>query len=276
MVALDEAVKINSLVAGCNDIIDGKFILAEYKIANILKILADSKELCGLITNCLNGFDFEREFSRAQLRSASKPNKFVLPTEKEKILAFVVSVLLNINTKRINFDGFLKEFYKSETGNHAEEYTNFAKAVIVPFRDIIVEHFEISEAKKLDELKQENKKGEEDMEEVEKNLENKEQQEPTYAEETAERVENYLDEIEDICYQIIDELNYTNKIKEDTKDTIAYLAKAIINDCELNDLPNVSALITAFEFVAQSQKVKSIKLLSKELKRILIDFYDED
>ena len=142
MISLEEHAKINNLIASCNDMINGKFILADYKIANILKNITESNEVYNLIANCMAGFSFEREFSRAQLRSTSNNNKFMLPSEPEKILPFVFCILVNLNNKNINFDSFLQEFYSSENG-HNVEYVKFANEIILPFRDIIADYFDI-------------------------------------------------------------------------------------------------------------------------------------
>lgn len=281
MISLEEYAKVCTLISSCNDIINGKFILADYKIANILKNITASKEIYNLLANCLNNFDFEREFSRAQLRSASKPNKFVLPTEPDKVLPFVFCVLVNINNKNIDFDLFLKEFYKSDTNNHAEEYSRFAKEVIMPFRDLIAKHFEVPldgvPTMKVQVLKKQEEEVDK-MESIEKlatlaeEVELAPEEEKDYAELTAEKVEQFLLEIKSICGEILSEMSYDRRIRPEIQDDIKYIMDTIIYNCENGDLKNTIALIISFEYIAQ--KIKSLKFLTHELKKVLINFYE--
>lgn len=295
MLPLDEYAKVCGLLASCNDIINGKFILANYKISNILKNISASREVYNLLAGYLNNFDFEREFSRAQLRSASHTSKLVLPSDKEKLLPFVFCLLFNLDNNAINFDMFLKEFYRSENG-HGEEFKSFANAVIVPFRDFIAEHFEIplEKAKALSpeqtpettepELKQQEEKDEEDDDEDEEEDDEDDDDDDfefddedegekiPYSELTEEKVEQFLIEIKSICNEILTELSYDRKVKEEHREDIEYIANAIISNCESGDLNNTVALITAFEYV--SHKAKSLKFLSRELKKLLYEFYE--
>ncbi|MDD4816100.1 MAG: hypothetical protein PHQ62_03085 [Clostridia bacterium] len=281
MISLEEYAKVCSLISSCNDIIHGKFILADYKITSILKNIGDSKEIYNLIANCMNDFNFEREFSRAQLKYASKPNQFILPTEPEKILPFVFCVLVNIKNKNINFDAFLKEFYKSEEGR-AREFSNFANQIILPFRNIIANFFEIPISDANNMISKDKKPKTEDVQPqiqkqeegntMEENFDNQEEKQENYAELTTQKVEEFLNEIKSICKEILSELNYQKRMQEDLRENIIYITNAIIFNCENNDLRNAVALITAFEYVAKT--AKSIKFLTKELKNVLINFYE--
>ena len=309
MVNLEEYAKINNLLASCNEMINGKFILADYKIANILKNITESHEVYDLIAKCMNGFSFEREFSRAQLRSASNNNKFILPSEPEKILPFVFFVLVNISNKNLDFDLFLKEFYADEHKNI--EYVNFAKAVILPFRDIIADYFDIpreslnnlksSENENLgDNMEKENLNenyeenlNQQELEETaedfegeinfEEDAEDETEYEEEYAQEesfnpenttglTSEKVEKFLDSVKNICAQIQVEVDYDRWTTALKKEEIVYLCNAIIEDCNDGDLKNVIALLTAFDYVIA--KVRTLKFLSRELKKLMVYLYN--
>ena len=300
MLPLDEYAKVCGLIASCNDIINGKFILANYKIANILKNISNSKEVYNLLANCLNNFDFEREFSRAQLRSASHTTKLVLPTEKEKLLPFVFCLLYNLDNNSINFDTFLREFYRSENG-HGEEFASFANAVVVPFRDFIAQHFEIPldkaraltaengdntnatdeikneilsacEAEEESEESQEIQDDEDFEDEDFEDFDDEDDDEASYPELTAEKVEKFLHDVKAICNEILTGLDYERKLKQEIRDDIEYISNAIIACCELGDLNNTCALVTAFEYV--THKAKGLRFLTRELKKLLYDLYD--
>jgi len=353
MVSLEEQSKICNLITSCNDMIDGKFILADYKISNILKNITVSREVYNLISNCMGSFSFEREFSKAQLRSSGS-KKFSLPKEAEKILPFVFCVLVSIKNKNIDFDAFLKEFYKSEKGR-ADEYIKFATDVILPFRDIIADYFDIditktdvlknlahkaknsisnedtepeqaqktrlqaqielqmpqkmqiktraderahaqrilqiqqktdSETKSCSKQNQQLKFEDEPLCELEKGeeilkendiLNLKEKMKNITIEENEilkenEIVEDLYEEIQKICTDIVSELNLDRRINKNLKDDIIYITQTISQNCERKDLKNVAALITAYSYIVTP--VKSVRFLTKELKKVLSDFYN--
>lgn len=306
--SLEEYAKVCSLIASCNDIINGKFILAYNKISTLLKNLTASKEVYDLLATHLNNFDFEREFSRAQLRSAKEQHKFVLPETPDKILPFVFCVLVNINNHAIDLDQFISEFFTSESGNHAEEFQNFAKAVILPFRNLIAKAFDVPQdsissmkvqplknnkeqeeelMKKAEELEKKAELDEEFLEEMEEDFDDEydededenfddEDLEPEkeYPELTAERIEDFFDEITSNCNQILAELPYEKRLKENVKEDIEYITETIIFNCQQADLTNTNALITALDYVAQ--KSKTIKIYTKEMKNVLTALYEGD
>jgi len=330
MVSLEEYSKINNLLSSCNDMIDGKFILANYKIANILKNITDSKEVYNLIANKMNNFNFEREFSKAQLRSSTKDNKFVLPDETEKALPLIFCILVGFKNKEIDFDAFLKEYYKTEKGR-AEEYSNFATELILPFRNIIAKYFEIRvedikkdimsklpesqeepknetpqfnsnssinqklnifvhlNSKKLEKkscgqeikmfentkesgqmLKTNEKLAEQnELEEGDENM----TEENNEIEDTVKKVEKFLAEVEVICKDIKSELTYDKRVGTSLKEDIIYITNVILSNCEKSDFKNVVAFITAYDYMASS--VRSIKFLTRELRNLVIEFYNE-
>ena len=305
--SLEEYAKICSLIASCNDIINGKFILAYNKISALLKNLTASKDVYNLLASHLNNFDFEREFSRAQLRSAKEKTKFVLPETPDKILPFVFCVLVNINNHTIDLDQFISEFFTSETNNHAEEFQRFANEVILPFRNLIAKAFDVPEdsissmkvqplknskeeeeelMKKAEELEKKAELDEEFLEELEEEFEDDDEDEEfedededfenekEYPELTAERIEEFFDEIASNCNQILAELPYEKRLKENVKDDVEYIAETIIFNCQQGDLTNTNALITALDYVAQ--KSKTIKIYTKEMKNVLASLYEGD
>lgn len=287
-VSLEEYSKICNLISSCNDLINGKFIFAYNKIDTILKNLSASKEVYNLLANYLIDFNFEREFSRAQFRSPKEQHKFVLPSEKENILPFVFCVLVNINNKNIDLDGFLAEFFTSENKNHSEEFQKFANEVVLPFRDLIAEHFGIPTDSVPSKMTQPAYNTKEEMvtekEEVKNEVPEEEIQEQigtietgieqSYAELTEERVNQFLLEIKSNCEQILTELPYERKIKESLKEDIEYIVSTIVQNCETQDLKNAIALITALDYM--TEKTKVVKIYTREMKNLLISFYNCD
>lgn len=55
---------LDEFFSACDDFINCKFLVAEYKLQRMLHILAHNDELCSLIGECLEQFNRDREFSR--------------------------------------------------------------------------------------------------------------------------------------------------------------------------------------------------------------------
>jgi hypothetical protein len=112
----------------CSELSVAKYILAEQKIAQLLQVIAKSKNLYALMGACMQGFDFG-----AELIKAKTPQGLVAPSEPKKQIAFVFCLLLSIDTKQTDFEKFLHTFYGGEDNANAE-FSEFARQVILPFR----------------------------------------------------------------------------------------------------------------------------------------------
>jgi len=124
----------------CNDFIDGKFILVDIKISNILRNISKNSTLYDLIAECMINYDFDSIYSEAKISDTNK--KFILPDKDYKIIPFVFCLLVEIDSKRIVFEDFLKEqFPDVQTKN--DEYDAFGKNVIIPFKNSIAKIFDI-------------------------------------------------------------------------------------------------------------------------------------
>ena len=69
------------------------------------------------------------------------------------------------------------------------------------------------------------------------------------------------------------EIDYTTRIKSDLREEAYIILDAIVNACEIENLKILNGLIVGFDFIASNIKV--IKFLYKEMKNVLIDFYEE-
>ncbi|MGN1208448.1 MAG: hypothetical protein ACI4TI_03165, partial [Christensenellales bacterium] len=148
----DDLVKISEFISSVDGLINGKFILADIKISNILKMIAENRSLYAFIKNCLIDFSFDKELSRAEVKNRFNNGEFKLPVEKHKIVAFVFCLLVECDAKRMDFYGFINENFKSE--RDLSEYANFAKTVLIPFKETIVNEF----LNKVEEIETENVK----------------------------------------------------------------------------------------------------------------------
>ena len=73
---------ISAFMSSCDDLINGKFIFAGNKVANILKAISESPELYEVISECLKNFNYEKEFGRAKIKLPTKKGTFKMPEDK--------------------------------------------------------------------------------------------------------------------------------------------------------------------------------------------------
>lgn len=85
--------------------------------------------------------------------------------------------------------------------------------------------------------------------------------------------DKYFNEIKKLANDMMTEIDYSTKIKSEIREDAYIILDAIVNACEINNLRILNGLIVGFDFVASS--IKPIKFLYKEMKNILVDFYEE-
>lgn len=85
--------------------------------------------------------------------------------------------------------------------------------------------------------------------------------------------EKYFDEIKKLANDMMTEIDYSTRLKNDIREDAYIMLDAIISACEIQNLKILNGLVVGFDFV--SQYIRSIKFLYKEMKNVLINFYDE-
>ena len=113
-VSNEELTKIAQFIASCNDMINGKFILADIKITKILNMIANSTELYNYVKECLIDYDFSREYHRAEVKNRLNNGVFTVPNMPNTLVAFVFCLLVECDAKRIDFYNFIQR-YKGNT-----------------------------------------------------------------------------------------------------------------------------------------------------------------
>lgn len=268
MISIEEYAKLNNLVNSCDELIGGKFILSEYKIAKILKDIGESKTMYELLADCMKNFNFDREFSRAEI--SLPKNKFVIPEEPEKLLPFVFCLLMEINNKKLDLNAFLKTYYTTDDG--ADPFTNFVNSTVRPFRDIIVEAFELDKAP----IQQEPAPAPEaptpepsPEAPAETPAEQESADEPEEETISEEDYNEFFDECSKICEEILQEIKFEKK--KNMIEDVEYIVGTMKSACAEKNFKYLSALITSFSYIGEN--LKSIRFLTRELKNILISFF---
>lgn len=122
-----------------DELIDGKYILADVKIAGVLRAIAASDTLMALFKNCLTDFDINEAKKKYLVKSqflSSDKGEFVLPPNSRELLAFVLCILVDIDAKNISLSEFINKYF-FEDGSFSSGYEAFVTAMIKPFRNSV-------------------------------------------------------------------------------------------------------------------------------------------
>ncbi len=83
----------------------------------------------------------------------------------------------------------------------------------------------------------------------------------------------YFDEIKKLANDMMTEIDYTTRLRSDLREEAYIVLDAIVNACEIQNLKILNGLVVGFDFIASNIKV--VKFLYKEMKNVLVDFYEE-
>ncbi|MBQ0017312.1 MAG: hypothetical protein KBT30_01615 [Clostridiales bacterium] len=276
-VSNEELVKISQFISSCNDMINGKFILADVKILKILNMIASSEELYRYIQECLIDFNFEKEYNRAEVKNRFNNGVFVPPQDRKHLVAMVFSLLVEFDKKHIDFYNFINTNFA--TLMPGDEYANFAKTLLVPFRDAIAFNFGLYEDSK------ENYEKIKAFEEKEAMVKEEEMQEEVVEEDSedklAQAMNNAVVEAEEKIWKdlpvLVDSMMNCvmtdRKIKGENKDNVNYILKTIKYASKYKDMRLISALLTSVDVL--TVKATSIRFILKDLKNEILDYYNK-
>ena len=288
---------ISEFISACNEFIEGKFILADIKISKILRSISTLKEIYNLIAESLINYDFEREFNRAKESSLGKGNTHLeLPLENQQIIPLVFSMLVEIDSKKLNFNTLLSSSFPL-VNTQKEEYELFSKYVILPFRNAIAQIFGVDaknyvfEEKVVEEEVNIIDKKLREIEQLDKELVKKnaidEQLEAVNAQNIASKidetevVEQHLnigkDEEVSLLFSRIARmcniiLSKTSNIRDTLKKSnINLIVDALIESCILKNKKIAVALVLSLNLSAHKEKIMKQEL--KEINNICYEFY---
>lgn len=117
----------------CEDFLNGKYILAEYKISAILKAVTNSDKLKNIVASCIENYNFSEELKKV----CGDNHVITLPADVKGIIAFCFSLLFNIENKNIAFFDFLSAYYGYNDISGLDSYKSFAMHIILPFKEAI-------------------------------------------------------------------------------------------------------------------------------------------
>jgi len=245
--------KVEEFYNSCSDLINAKIILADVKISKILKSIMASSDLISVIGETLVNFNFDNEFSKAQVKNEMTTLYFQLPAEKEKIVALVFGILSECDTHQLDLHKFIKDFFVDDDGDISKGFTNFIYSVVFPFRDALcgMVGFSTKQDKKMEEEKMV-----EQEQQVDKGVLN-----------------SFFDEVTVILNQIKESVNLDRKVKQDRRDELNITIDALLQSIDLCNLKIMNALMISLNYLLQP--IKSVRFYNIELQDRLIRFYSE-
>lgn len=233
--------EIDKFLETCDDLLNCKFLVAEYKIQRLLQQLASASDVCSLVGECLEQFNRDREFAKTFVQDGQGDFVCLMPSEEYKVIALVFCTLVDIENKKIDFVDFIKRFF----GREENPFKAFLDTMIVPFKKLIEEAFSYAENDK-----------DEDHHDDEDDEDEDDDDNDHVDDEVYENVQK-------IAVQILSELQFSRQ-DNDTQNAIT-ICKAIVKTAKMHDMEVTFSLAIALK----STKVKQIKFYVKEICHLL-------
>lgn len=239
----------------CDEMIEGRFILSDTKVANILKCIVKSEVLYNLYSVCMKDFKFKSVLNRSLAENPSNGGYFVMPEEEKDIVAFVTCLLLEVDKKNINLQTFVTENFFSADGYNIS-YNNFALIVLVTFKTAVKNLIGVDEngnVLDVEDFQEEQIEMEEEPIETDKN--------------TKILLANLIMNIQELHNGINDD----SKIKYNDKEELLIVLKALDRAVHLEELLIINALLVPLEH--SLKKNKKLNKMYENLKLLIADIY---
>jgi hypothetical protein len=257
MLTNEERENLVDFFNACNEMIEGRFILSDTKVSNILKSVVKSPTLYDLYSECMNGFRFAQTLENSKASNPNNGGYFVMPDDEKSIIAFVTCLLLEVDKRNINLQTFVTDnFYSSEGYNIS--YNNFALTVLVEYKTAVKNLLGVDESGKVIEV--------EDYSQNQISMEEK-IEEVRADENTKILFANLLLSITELQNAI----NEDSKLKYSQKEELLIVLKALNRAIHLEELIIINALLVPLEFMLA--KHKKLKYSYEKLKMLIADIY---
>ncbi len=241
-----EKSKLKEFFLACNQMIDGRFILSDVKIQNILSAISNSEILYNLFANCLMDFDYRQEFKKAKSSAKVNGANFVLPDDEKKIIAFVFCLLLDVENGKINLQNFINENFYSADGYNIS-YKNFAINILLVFKNSVLNELEVDETGEL--IKSQSKILEENQINMEEVI--RESKINSLKEKSKILFAKLLVSLNDLYSTVLRD----NKIRLEQKEEVYIIIKGLNEAVRLENLRLINALIIPLEYLIGKNKV---------------------
>lgn len=249
----EEKVKILEFYKYCNEMIEGRFILSDTKVTNILKSVVNSEVLYNLYSHSMINFKFSEVLERCVADNPNNGGFFVMSTDDKEIIAFVTCLLLEVDKKNINLQAFVTENFFSSDGYNVS-YNNFALTILVAYKQAVIKLLGIDEN---------GISFGEDLVGLEENKEEVDEAD----DETKILFANLVMNLTDLQNSI----NEDSKLKYNEKEELLIVLKALNKAIHMEDLLIMNALLIPLEHMLC--KNKKLKGTYERVKMLIADIY---
>ena len=270
-----DANEINTFVSACNEMIEGKFILADIKISKILRAISSSNDIYNLIAESLINYNFAKEYERIRsINQAEHSGYMELPNDYQVIIPFVFSLLVQIDSKQLDFSEFLSTNFPM-SNSQKEEYESFARHVVLPFRNAVAGIFGVTISRFPAEEEPEKQVH------VFDSLGDKQSSEPVQAPEQIQQEEQptltkeqetalLFDSIARVCGVMREKLTYVKKPL--VRSNISLIVDALIEACYLRNMVIAVALVMSLGEITRGER--ALREDMEEINSICYKFYE--
>ena len=257
--------ELDNFLRCADDFIEGKYILADIKIVNLLKSIASSNTILAVFKFCVDGFDYAEAKRKYFVKSpylAKDKGEFQMPSNSRDLLALVFNVLMDIDAKRIVLAEFLDKYFY-EDGSCYASYTAFLNAMIKPFKNSVKALVEsVIDGKVEDPLQKL-------IDEERRKVEEAETQKKKEEEELALSQKSYGESVKKIKELLLSDKTKLkeSKLKEDKKQDAILVVDMLANVIDSEDKDAIEYAFVAYKYLALAHKflffgrVKTIKKL---------------
>ena len=236
----EEILRIVDFYNACDEMIDGRFILSDTKVSNILKCVVKSEILYNLYSRCMKEFNFHTILNRCMASNPANGGYFVMSEDEKEIVAFVTCLLLEVDKKNINLQTFVTENFFSSDGYNIS-YNNFALTVLVAYKSAIRNLTGVDEKGRVEEV-QDFTQNQVTMEETIEQVETDQNTKLLFA--------NLVMNITELANLINDE----PRIKYNEKEELIIITKALHRAIHIEELLIINALLVPLEHTLQKYK----------------------
>ncbi len=222
--------------AACDEIINGKFILLNAKIEDLVKVIKKSELIKNILVTAVESLNYEKELIKIYKKNQTEGVTDFMPADPYDTVGVVYLFINDLITNRINFFEFSNQNFHSDDTDYI--YKIFGHKMILPFKLAMIKI-------------------------VENDI--------VSPEEEVEEVNDSYSDIKYIVADIIDVIENDKKMKNDLREDLIYVLKGISYATKYRDIRLLLSLLTAFN--VHGYKIKSIQFLYEELKgKIMEEF----
>ena len=249
---------VEKFVVASNDMLSGKFLDLNKRLEKFLSVMTKSEDILALLSECIENFDEEVEFTKAFSLDKNGEAIIDIPTDDHKRLALSVTIFNNIANKKLNATQFLDTYFQTPNQSGLQR---FLDEIIKPFRDIICKIFELQTDITIDDIKKQ----------IEAEKMEKEESDKKAEQEQFPHLNELLAEIEKTCNQILALLKFEKK-RTDELDDVEFIISSILEAKEKRDLMVINGLVIGLNYA--SKKFKNVRHLINDLNNSIYDYYE--